>query len=256
MSDPVRLVSGGATDFEQHLLRSWATKQPSDEARARVLGLVGVGMAAGLTAAAASAASPGLAPGVASASAAAKVSFGSAMLIKWLALGAACMTLAAGAVGYALHATSAPATAPPVAAVPVSPSTAAPTTPAAPVAQAAAVSGPTQAPETVAAAPARAIASNARPREASTLDDEVATLERARRAIAAGDGASAIAVVDGYDARYPGGSLSQESTEIRIDALLRRGDRTTAERLASRFIAAHPSSPYVRRIRALLAHPR
>jgi hypothetical protein len=261
VSDPVRLLAGGATDFELGVLRAWETKQPSDRARGRVLALAGFGVAAGLMTAASAASGTAAAPNVAAAATAgAKASFVSAAVIKWLAIGAVGMTVAAGAVGYAVRSTSStPQTSPssPVSlpvAVAAAPTTAA-TSPTVPE--------PAALPRTVArtdlgatAMPPRTNGTAVRAREASTLDEEVASLERARRAVAAGDGASAIAAVEAYDTKYPGGSLAQESTEIRIDALLRQGDRATAEHLASRFISAHPSSPYVRRIRALLAGSR
>jgi outer membrane protein assembly factor BamD (BamD/ComL family) len=88
---------------------------------------------------------------------------------------------------------------------------------------------------------------------ASSLDEEVLAIDRARRSLTAGDAPSALERVDAYDARYPNGALAQESAEIRIEALFRVGKRAPAERLAERFLAAHPTSPYARVIRALLA---
>jgi hypothetical protein len=86
----------------------------------------------------------------------------------------------------------------------------------------------------------------------STLDDEVATIDEARRAEGAGDFASALRLLDAYDVKYRGGSLARESTEIRIQALVQQGNRPAAERLAARFIASHPSSLDVRNIRRAL----
>ncbi len=249
MNDPVRLLAGGdGTDFERAILRSWETRQPSSEARARALAIVGLGVAAGL--AAGSVAS--VAAGAAGAAGAPKAALVSASVLKWLAIGALAATFTAGAVGYALH-SSAPASPATTSQAPgVSQVAKGPATPPAPVA--AAPEAP--AVEVGAAAVPRSYAPrHAREglREPSTLDEEVASIERARRAVSAGNAAAAIAAVDAYDAKYPNGSLVQESMEIRIDALLRQGDRATAERLSTRFIASHPSSPYVRRIRALLA---
>jgi len=90
----------------------------------------------------------------------------------------------------------------------------------------------------------------------SSLDEEVVAIDRARRALTAGDGASALGLLDAYDARYPSGALTQESAELRIDALLRTGRRGDAEKLAERFLGAHPTSPYSRVVRALLAGAR
>ena len=130
------------------------------------------------------------------------------------------------------------------------------TTPARPAAAAPASTDPTTTielgPNAIPAAKAKA-PSSAR---SSTLDDEVSMIDQARRAIANGDATAAIQVVGSYDARYPGGALAQESTEIRIEALLAQGNRVAAEHLASKFFASHPSSPYVHRIRALLGEAK
>jgi hypothetical protein len=89
--------------------------------------------------------------------------------------------------------------------------------------------------------------------QASTLDEEIHLVDLARRALTVGDAPTALRVVDGYDAKYPAGALTQEAAELRIEALFRLGRRDDAERLAAKFMAAHPSSPYVRTIRALEA---
>jgi hypothetical protein len=263
MSDPQRLLVGGGTDFERQVLGAWETKQASDEARTRVLALVGLGVAAGLatanTAAAAGAASAGgSAAGSAGigASLAPKAAVVSTALFKWLAISAVGVTVAAGGVAYSLQ-RSVPDIARPVAALQVAPAgeptpvASQPASPAAPVPEAAPEAVPANA---AAVRPAAATQAARAPRAqaASTLDEEVASLDRARKAVTAGDGAAALALVDGYDARYPNGSLAQESEEIRVEALLRQGDRAAAERRATRFLAAHPSSPYVHRIRGLL----
>jgi hypothetical protein len=265
MSDPARLVAGGApgvTDFERDLLRSWETRQPSSAARSRALALAGaatVGAAVGLTSSAGAAAA-GL--GAAGGSVAPKAALASGVLVKWLAIGAVGVAVTAGAASYAVR--SASSTSAPTAAVsPASPrslgapSNAAPaaTSIALPPSNPGALPGTMTVPEPATPAP-HAHSPSPRARsglDQSTLEEEVASIDRARRAVSAGEPAAAIAMVDAYDAKFPAGSLAQESMVIRIDALLRQGDRGAAERLGSRFIAAHPSSPYVRRIRALLA---
>jgi outer membrane protein assembly factor BamD (BamD/ComL family) len=68
-------------------------------------------------------------------------------------------------------------------------------------------------------------------------------------------GRRALATVDAYDARFPGGALAQESEELRIEALFRTAKRQQAEKLAARFLSAHPTSPYARVIRGLVAAP-
>ncbi|MGH7296275.1 MAG: outer membrane protein assembly factor BamD, partial [Polyangiaceae bacterium] len=71
-------------------------------------------------------------------------------------------------------------------------------------------------------------------------------------ALAAGDAAGALRRVDAYDREFPRGALAQEATTLRIEALLRQGQRDAALRLADRFLAANPRSPYAARIRLLV----
>jgi hypothetical protein len=85
------------------------------------------------------------------------------------------------------------------------------------------------------------------------LGDEIASLDRAREALAHGDASRALALVDEYAKEFPGGVLGQEATVVRIEALLARGDRKAADGLARRLLAAHPASPHAARVRALLA---
>ena len=249
MSGLERLLAGEATDFERELLGAWDRRQPSTEARARALALAGAGLGAAAVLSSASA----TAAKAATTSIAPKAVIGwSAVLVKWIAVGLVGATATAGAVAYVHHASlsgastesadtrSSPASttqAKPVAAAPASPE---PTTTI--------ELGPNATPAAKAKAPSSA--------RSSTLDDEVAMIDQARRAIANGDASAALQVVGSYDSKYPGGALSQESTEIRIEALLAQGNRGAAERLAAKFFASHPSSPYVHRIRALLGEPK
>jgi hypothetical protein len=241
MSGLERLVAGQATDFERQLLGAWDKRQPSSEAKGKVLALAGAGLGAvalgSATAAAAKGATTSIAP---------KAVLGwSAAVMKWVAVGLVGATATAGAIAYVRGPSRAP-----VDGAEVTPTPAA--VPARPVAAAAATAEPATTielgPDTAPVARAKSPPS-ARP---STLDEEVATIDQARRAVASGDATEALQIVGAYDARYPGGSLTQESTEIRIEALLLKGNRPAAERLAGKFVASHPSSPYVHRIRALL----
>ncbi len=244
MNGPERLLAGEATDFEQELLGAWDRRQPSAEARAKVLALAGAGLGAavltGASATAAKAAGTSIAP---------KAVLGwSAALMKWIAVGVIGATATAGAVAYARHVSPPSGDAEPHAAPPATAPTAT-TVPAETV-------DPTRTvelgPDTVPSVRAKA-GSAAR---SSTLDDEVSMIDEARHAIANGDAAAALQVVGSYDAKYPGGALAQESTEIRIEALLAQGNRPAAERLATKFVLLHPSSPYVHRIHALLGEPK
>ncbi len=233
MSDPSRLLDGDV-EAEKALLRAWMSRQPSEASRLKTLAAVGVGTA--------------LLAGGAGVSVAPKAAVVSASLVKWLAaLGG---VAAVGAVaGYVVVRAPSPEASVPIATPVVHPAPFAtvqtPTPVAAPIMTAVA-------PPLPAAPPAPAVAP-APPKTASavTLDEEVLAIDHARGALSAGDAAGALQAVDAYDARYPNGALAQESAEVRIEALFRAGKRAQAEKLAARFVAAHPNSPYVRVIRAL-----
>jgi hypothetical protein len=93
------------------------------------------------------------------------------------------------------------------------------------------------------------------PRHAQTpagaLSLEVAALERAKGALAAGDPDAALRVLDRYRAQFPRGELSSEETVLRVEALLAKGETSKARALAAEYSAAHPESPYARRVRDL-----
>ena len=260
MSDPTRLVDGDA-GLERSLVAAWGARQPSDAARLRTLAAVGVGSLAVATGAMAGTTGPTVASGVATAS---------SSLLKWIAI-AGGVAATFGGVHYVRLREPTPAPA----AIPASPAgregadrpalrdTAGPERTGTP-----AESSPTSVPSAEARAqaepPLQARAQTSAPAApsptanpasavttASSLDEEVLALDQARRALASGDAKGAVQLAGAYDARFPNGALSQEATEIRIEALFRAGDRAQANRLATRFLAAHPTSPYARVIRAL-----
>jgi hypothetical protein len=259
MSGPDRLLAGEATDFERELLGSWSRRQPSAEARARALAIVGLSGALLTTAGAAAvkAATTSIAP---------KAAFsGSTVMMKWIAIGLLGATATAGAVAYVRHESRGVASPPPgtlevaparpaVSPLPHAPVSVPPEPPPSAIEL-----GDDPAPGVRARTPQSAARS-------STLDAEVAIIDQARRAIASGDPSAALQLVSGYDAKYGGGSgvapgdghgaLSQESTDIRIEALVLQGNRPAAERLATLFVTSHPSSPYVRHIRTLVGDPK
>ena len=87
---------------------------------------------------------------------------------------------------------------------------------------------------------------------AQALGEQVAALNRARSALAAGDATAALRALDDHDARFPDGVLAEEAAVMRIDALVAMGRREEASDLARRFIASHPASPYASRVRQSL----
>jgi hypothetical protein len=88
--------------------------------------------------------------------------------------------------------------------------------------------------------------------DARRLAAEVATLDRARARLAAGDPAGALAALDAHARDFADGVLSAEAEVLRIDALLRRGDTSAALALARRFLARSPGSPLAQRVRSLI----
>jgi hypothetical protein len=91
--------------------------------------------------------------------------------------------------------------------------------------------------------------------EEPNLAAEVAALDRARVALAAGDAARAVRELDQYQKDFPRGILGQEALVLRIEALVRSGNAAAARALADRFLRASPGSPHAARIRTLVGGP-
>jgi hypothetical protein len=231
VSEPRRLVSDpeGATEFERELLESWSAEQPSAAARARALGIASVAAGSVLGAGAAAAAPKAL----------------SASLTKWLIVGLALAGATAAAV-VALRHEPAPVAvvAPPVPAPPV-PVAAPPATKEEPTIAIADLKSatPVAAPHAAVAPPAAS---------GGTLAAEIAALDEARRSLRDGDPARTLAHVDAYERRFPAGAFTEEAEVLRIEALVRSGDRARAVAVGQRFLAARPTSPHAARIRAIL----
>ena len=85
-----------------------------------------------------------------------------------------------------------------------------------------------------------------------SLSEEIASFERARSSLESGDVEQAVALLDGYEKRYPTGAFWQEAEVLRVKALTAKGDVSGARRAGERFLAANPTSPHAPRIRAIL----
>ena len=108
------------------------------------------------------------------------------------------------------------------------------------------------------AVPAAASASARPPASAAPgagLAEEVALLDRARRAIRAGDAAGALALLDGYRTSFPRGLLAPEASVLRIDALMATGQRARAQAESRSFLQKFPGSPHAVRLRGQLDSP-
>jgi hypothetical protein len=85
----------------------------------------------------------------------------------------------------------------------------------------------------------------------SPLAQELRSLDEARSALAQGDAPGALTLLDRHDRTFPTGPLRTEARMLRVEALLARGDRASARRLATDLLARDPSGPHARRLRTI-----
>jgi hypothetical protein len=88
---------------------------------------------------------------------------------------------------------------------------------------------------------------------------EIEQIDRARRALAAGNAAQALATLDLYDAQVKLGVLRREALLLRVDIAHRQGNAALTRQLAARYLARFPNDAHARRlqelVRAIGAHP-
>ena len=94
--------------------------------------------------------------------------------------------------------------------------------------------------------------SEAAPPATSTLTAEVALLDAARAAAAAGTFAEALRLADRYRIDFPGGELAPEAEVVAIEALVERGEKPSARERAARFLARYPGDPHTGRVKWLV----
>lgn len=233
MRDPKRLLKGGGTGLERHLLQAVARERPSPALTRRMQGAIGVG--------------------------ASLIGFkAAASLLAQLAV----VTLIATGIGDSSHQRrAAPLPTPATSAV----SFAAPARPpegslpglapdsarqSAPSQTADAARGP-------APSPASARAARAQPRSGAgatsreDLRDEIRLLDRARAALESNEPRRALAELSRYRQRFPRGAFQQEASVLRVEALSRSGEQARAASLAREFVSRHPDSPHVDRVRGV-----
>lgn len=107
------------------------------------------------------------------------------------------------------------------------------------------------------AAQERVRAPGARPapsggRAERSFREEIEFLDEGRRLLRAGDARRTLAYLDTHRSRYPRGRLGPEVELLRIEALTVGGRMEEAGARARRFLAAHPSTLYEKRLRSLL----
>ncbi|HET9957273.1 MAG TPA: tetratricopeptide repeat protein [Polyangiaceae bacterium] len=89
--------------------------------------------------------------------------------------------------------------------------------------------------------------------ESERLADEIRAIERATRALASGQAAQTLALLDDYDRRYLERRFGPESLFLRMEAFAKAGRHIEARTVAERLIATYPNSPQSTRARAVLS---
>ena len=232
MSDLRRWSEEGATAEEISLLEVSRRERAPSHARSRTLRALGVGAA--MTTAATTTTT--------AATAVAATTGGLSALTKILAI-----SLLGGAVAGGLFVRRSHHAVAPSGAASVAQTTAEPTNVELPKAE------PPPAPAAASIAPVPVGVRKLQP--AYTVDRlprEVSALEIAHRALTAHNPDAALRQLDRYREQFPAGALASEETVLRVQALLARGDGATAQSLADAYSAAHPDSPYSRRLQELV----
>jgi hypothetical protein len=84
------------------------------------------------------------------------------------------------------------------------------------------------------------------------LGREVASIDRARQALGAGDAAGTLQELDSFEHTQQTGVLEREARVLRIDALLALGQTNSARSLAEQYVQQYPNDAHAARLRALL----
>jgi hypothetical protein len=238
MTEPTRLVEMKADDFRERLLRAASDDAPAEGAHGRAhlaLGFAPIGA--------------GAAPLVHSAS---KSLF--TLFAKWAGIGALAGAVTSTIAGHTFESLTSGERISRARSAAPAPSPARVTGAAAPSNTQAAELPATDAPPATGATAILPAASAARAQQkpSDSLADELRMVDAAREALSAGNPGEAIAALDRYRSRYPRARLGDESTALRIEALLARGSKSEAVALAHRFLSAHPTSPLAQRVRTLV----
>lgn len=237
MTEPERLFHGTHSPLTRAMLGAAREETPSDRLMERTLLAVSAGS---------------VVMGAASTVAGAGTTSLSAAAAKWFGIGAVGGLLTMGAAVGVEHMVSRPAE--------VSMSTRAPAVPRVDVTRAPAP-GPAKpevkAPETeapkLAAVPLPSVSV---PKPSSTepsIAKELQAIDGARSALASGDAARALSLVDAYE-RQPGTKqMFQEALAIRMEAQVKSGNSAGARASAERLLAISPNGPHAARARQLLS---
>jgi hypothetical protein len=244
MTDPER-ISHRSSGLAAELLRAGATEQPHRAGLERTLAALGVSAAiittAGTTAAAA-----------ATGTKAVKAVSG-LLLVKWIGVGVVGGVGLAGAAAVVSEPAAPIASAPVAISAPRAPRAAAPVVPAVPEAvevpapEAAEPESPSLPAASPAAAPAQPELDLGVP-----LAAEVAFIDRARAALAAGRAEQGLSQLAGYEREFPEARLLPEVLFLRLETCERLGRQAEARAAAQRLVDGFPKSPHAARARQLL----
>jgi hypothetical protein len=244
MTEPRRFVEGAGGELAERLLRAGASEDPERASLRKTLVSLGLGTAT-VTATTASA-------GAAASFASRAALFSTAKWIGGAALVATVGTIAARQTHRAAAVEMPSDTAREIGDI-RAPAPTAIANPVAPLAEPAAVLRDEPPPlRTVQPSPRvrNAIVSPAP--SSTSLREQIVALDAIRRTLEAGDAAGALAALDRYAHDFPKSMLAPEAIVVRIEALLKQGDRQRAAAIAHRFVASHPESPHVARIQSLI----
>jgi hypothetical protein len=237
----LKLVPDDPTPLEKMLLDASRAELPSEDHKARLRAVLGIGAPLSGPLAAPAPATPTAAPpavAVAKSATAAKVALG---------LGALAV---AGVLWLTRERDEAPVPPPPVvaAAEPV-----VVTPPPAPVLSAAEAAAVAPLPAAQAASAAPRARSNTAPASSppEDLGEQIRLIEAARAGVASRDAKAALAALDSYAAKFSHGSFGQEAMVLRIRALDQAGDFARATALAKSFVTRFPKSPHVARLKPI-----
>lgn len=236
----LKLVPDDPTPLEKLLLDASRAEAPSEDHKARMRAVLGIGLPLS---------GPLAAPPPASTQTAASLAppptaLGSATAAK-VALGAGAIALLGAALWFSRQ-PSPPELVPPptIAAAPQAPAPAAEPAVAEPM------------PEVAPLPPAEpAVATRARTAPAASagddLSEQIRLIEAARAGVASRSPGAALSALDSYSAKFPRGSFGQEAMVLRIRAVDQAGDAARATALAKSFVARFPSSPHVARLKPI-----
>ena len=97
--------------------------------------------------------------------------------------------------------------------------------------------------------PAPAPAATASP--AARLTEETRAVGAIRASLQKGDTREALRLLDAYEAEFAQGALGEEAEVLRIETLIRAGNKDEAAKRASRFLTERRASPHAARVRTM-----